>query len=178
MRVPRLTRHFAAKLDESADAIVNGLTGFEDAAAAIAASNHAGGTGLAERLSAAVGNIRSAANAMESELAILSEHGREVKSKVGLSISKLDFQNDLGEVIAACADNLCDLAGDMLPDISDLEGTLGNLGPRIFKLYTMAQERTVHQGIIPAGALTAVSAPQAPAPAANHDDELFADALF
>ncbi len=170
-------RFFAAKLDESADAIVNGLTGFEDAASAIAASNDAGGTGLAERLSGAVGNIRAAANAMDSELAVLSEHGREVASKIGLSISKLDFQNDLGEVLAVCAENLCDLAGTMLPDISDLDDALGNLGPRIFKLYTMAQERTVHQGIIPAGSVIA-AAPQQPVAAANDDEELFADALF
>lgn len=169
-------RFFAAKLDESADAIVNGLAGFEDAATAIAASNQAGGTGLAERLSAAVGNIRSAANAMESELAVLSEHGREVASKISLSISKLDFQNDLGEVLAVCADNLCDLAGDMLPDVSDLDDALGSLGPRIFKLYTMMQERKVHQGIITASTVTATAA-QAPA-ATNDDEELFADALF
>lgn len=165
-------RFFAAKLDESADAIVNGLAGFEEAATAIAASDNTGGPGLAGRLSAAVSNIRSAANAMEAELAVLSEHGREVASKIGVSISKLDFQNDLGEVLATCADDLCDLAGDAMPDVPDLGDVLGGLGPRIFKLYTMAQERTVHQAIIPVG--TAVAAPVA----AANDDELFADALF
>jgi predicted nucleic acid-binding Zn-ribbon protein len=165
-------RFFAAKLDESADAIVNGLAGFEEAATAIAASDNTGGPGLAGRLSAAVSNIRSAANAMEAELAVLSEHGREVASKIGVSISKLDFQNDLGEVLATCADDLCDLAGDTMPDVSDLGDVLGGLGPRIFKLYTMAQERTVHQAVIPAGTVVA-----APVAAAN-DDELFADTLF
>jgi len=50
---------------------------------------------------------------------------------------------------------------------------LGGLGPRIFKLYTMAQDRTVHQAIIPAGTVIA-----APVAAAANDDELFADALF
>jgi hypothetical protein len=166
-------RIFAAKLDESADAIVNGLTGFEEAASAIAATDSTGGPGLAERLSDAVGNIRSAANAMETELGILSEHGREVASKISLSISKLDFQNDLGEVLATCADDLCDLAGDTMPGIDDLGEVLGGLGPRIFKLYTMAQERAVHQAIIPAGTVIA-----APVAAAANDDELFADALF
>lgn len=166
-------RVFAAKLDESADAIVNGLTGFEEAACAIAATDSTGGPGLAERLSDAVGNIRSAANAMETELGILSEHGREVASKIGLSISKLDFQNDLGEVLATCADDLCDLAGSSLPEIDDLADVLAGLGPRIFKLYTMAQERTVHQAIIPAGNVLT-----APVTAATNDDELFEDALF
>ena len=165
-------RLFAAKLDESADAIVNGLTGFEEAACAIAATDSTGGPGLAERLSDAVSNIRSAANAMETELAVLSEHGREVASKIGLSISKLDFQNDLGEVLATCADNLCDLAGDTMPGVDDLADVLGGLGPRIFKLYTMAQERTVHQAIIPAGVVIAALV------AAANDDELFEDALF
>ncbi len=166
-------RVFAAKLDESADAIVNGLTGFEEAACAIAATDSTGGPGLAERLSDAVGNIRSAANAMETELGILSEHGREVASKISLSISKLDFQNDLGEVLSTCADDLCDLAGDSLPGIDELADVLAGVGPRIFKLYTMAQERTVHQAIIPAGNVLA-----APVTAATNDDELFEDALF
>ena len=167
-------RFFAAKLDESADAIVNGLSGFEEAASAIAASDQGGGPGLAERLNAAVGNIRTAADAMEAELVVLSEHGREVASKVGLSISKLDFQNDLGEVLATCADDLCDLAGDSMPDIGDLEEALGGMGPRIFKLYTMAQEPTVHQAIVPAGNVVVV----APVAAVNDDEDLFADALF
>jgi hypothetical protein len=166
-------RVFAAKLDESADAIVNGLTGFEEAACAIAATDNTGGPGLAERLSDAVGNIRSAANAMEAELTVLSEHGREVASKIGLSISKLDFQNDLGEVLATCADDLCDLAGDSLPGLDDLGDVLAGLGPRIFKLYTMAQERSVHQAIIPSATVVAV-----PVTAAANDDELFEDALF
>lgn len=169
-------RVFAAKLDESADALVTGLAILEKAAGQIAPVQEANAKGLDERLSFAIDNIRSAANTIEEELAVLSEHGREVASKIGLSISKLDFQHDLGDVLARCADALNDLAGADIADISDLADDLGPLDQKIFKLYTMVQERNIHRDILPAGEQGAAAAPE---PAKSDDDEdLFADALF
>jgi uncharacterized protein YukE len=169
-------RIFAAKLDESADHIVTGLTALEGAASSIASGQEAGGRRLDERLSGAVDSLRSAANAMEGELATLSEHGREVASKITLSISKLDFQHDLGEVLSTCADTLDEMAGPYMADISDLEDIITPLSERIFKVYTMSQERVVHRDLIPAanGApiLTVVET------AKKDDEDLFADALF
>ncbi|MEZ2127976.1 MULTISPECIES: chemotaxis protein [unclassified Sinorhizobium] len=168
-------RIFAAKLDESADALVTGLAELEKAAGRIAPVQEANAKGLDERLSFAIDNIRSAANTTEEELAVLSEHGREVASKIGLSISKLDFQHDLGDVLARCADELNDLAGPDFADISDLADHLGPLDQKIFKLYTMVQERNVHRGILAAGEESVVAAE----PTKSDDDEdLFADALF
>jgi hypothetical protein len=167
-------RIFAAKLDESADCIVTGLTGLEAAAGSIASGQDANDQRLDERLSSAAGNLRTAANVVESELAVLSEHGREVASKITLSISKLDFQHDLGETLSICADTLSDMAGPYIADISDLEDVVGPLSERIFKVYTMSQERVVHRDIIPAGD----GAAAAPVEAAKNDEDLFADALF
>ncbi|TCL69747.1 chemotaxis protein [Rhizobium sp. BK251] len=169
-------RIFAAKLDESADEIVNGLTGLEQAAGRIAPTQQAAGDSLDSRLTDTVDSIRSAAETMEKELAVLSEHGREVAGKIGLSIAKLDFQHDLGEVLTHCADYLNDMAGAEMADISDLAEAVAPLDQKVFKLYTMMQERTVHRSILPAG--EAVASAPVETPKANDDEDLFADALF
>jgi uncharacterized protein YukE len=169
-------RIFAGKLDDSADHIVTGLSALEGTAASVASGQEAGSQRLDERLSGAVASLRSAANAMEEELAALAEHGREVASKITLSISKLDFQHDLGEVLVSCADALGDMAGPDMADISDIEDIVAPLSDRIFKLYTMSQERVVHRDILPAAesapVLTVVET------AKSDDEDLFADALF
>lgn len=169
-------RIFAGKLDDSADAIVNGLPALEAAAGRVAPATDAGAGGLDESLTAAVDNIRSAANVMENELKVLAENGREVATKISLLIGKLDFQHDLGDVLARSADLLENVAGAEVADISDLAETIAPLDRKIFKLYTMVQERNTHRGIIPA------SNDDTPAPvetAKTEDDEdLFADALF
>ncbi|MEF0940639.1 chemotaxis protein [Rhizobium sp. BR 362] len=167
-------RIFAAKLDESADAIVSGLTSLETAAGHVASGQEASDYRLDERLISAVDAIRTAANIMDGELETLSAHGREVANKIMLSIGKLDFQRDLGEILANCADTLEDMAGSEMADVSDLEQIIAPLSARIFKTYTMAQERNVHRDII---AMEASVAPVA-APAKADDEDLFADALF
>ncbi|PDT16526.1 chemotaxis protein [Rhizobium sp. J15] len=169
-------RIFAGKLDDSADAIVNGLPALEAAASRVAPAADGEAGGLGESLTSAVGNIRSAANSMESELKVLAENGREVATKINLLIGKLDFQHDLGDVLARCADLLENVAGADIADISDLTETIAPLDRKIYKLYTMVQERNVHRGIIPANEEDAA----APAEAlkAEDDEDLFADALF
>jgi len=169
-------RIFAAKLDDSADAIVTGLPALEAAAGRVAPAADARAGGLGESLTSAVGNIRSGANMMEDELKVLAEHGREVATKISLLIGKLDFQHDLGEVLARSADLLEDVAGTDIADISDLAETIAPLDRKIFKLYTMVQERNVHRGIVPQSE-ESTSAPTETAKAEN-DEDLFADALF
>ncbi|ANK87169.1 MULTISPECIES: chemotaxis protein [unclassified Rhizobium] len=169
-------RIFAGKLDESADAIVNGLPALEAAAGRVAPATDAAAGGLGESLTSAVGNIRSAANVMENELKVLAENGREVATKIGQLIGKLDFQHELGDVLARCANVLEDVAGTDVADISDFAEAIAPLDRKIFKLYTMVQERNIHRDIIPA------SEESIPAPAettkAENDEDLFADALF
>ncbi len=170
-------RIFAGKLDDSADAIVNGLPALEASAGRVAPAAGTKNGGLAESLTSAVGTIRSAANLMEDELKVLAEHGREVATRINLLIGKLDFQHDLGDVLARCADVLETVAGDQIADISDIAEAIAPLDRRIFKLYTMVQERNVHRDIIPATEETTAAAPAEPAKAQS-DEDLFEDALF
>jgi methyl-accepting chemotaxis protein len=164
-------RIFAGKLDDSADAIVDGLPALEAAAGKVTRSTDAAAGDLGENLTDAVADIRAAADTMESELRILSERGSEVAGKIGLLIGKLDFQRDLGDVLAGCADRLEELAGDEIADVSDLAEILAPLDRRIVKLYTMAQERTVHRFTVPAFDAAV------PGTAGTADEDLFADAL-
>ncbi|MBW9116294.1 chemotaxis protein [Rhizobium cauense] len=169
-------RIFAGKLDESADAIVNGLPALEAAAGRIAPASTQNGGGLGENLTSAVASIRAAADTMEDELKVLSEHGREVASKISLLIGKLDFQRDLGDVLARCADVLEDVAGAEIADISDISDLVAPLDRKIFKLYTMVQERNVHRDIIPATEEPVAAVVETAK--AEDDEDLFADALF
>ena len=170
-------RIFAGKLDESADAIVTGLPALEAAAGRVAPATDAG-AGLGESLTSAVGNIRSAADMMEKELKVLAENGREVATNIGLLIGKLDFQRDLGEVFARCADVLDEAAGTEVADISDLAEAIAPLDRKIFKHYTMVQERNIHRDIIPACAASAAAPASAEPAKIENDEDLFADALF
>lgn len=169
-------RIFAGKLDDSADAIVNGLPALETAAGHIAPATGTGSGGLGESLTSAVDSIRTGANMMEGELKVLAEHGREVATRINLLIGKLDFQHDLGEVLARCAEVLAAVAGDEIADISDIAGEIAPLDRGIFKLYTMVQERSVHRGILPATEESAAA--PAETTKAESDEDLFADALF
>lgn len=169
-------RIFAAKLDESADAIVNGLPTLEAAAGRIAPANADPAGGLGQNLTSAVGNIRAAADTIEDELKVLSEHGREVANKISLLIGKLDFQRDLCEVLARCADVLEEVAGAEIADISDIAEAVAALDRKIFKLYTMVQERNVHRDIVPAMKQGTTSV--AEAAKVGDDEDLFAGALF
>ena len=92
-------------------------------------------------------------------------------------IAKLDFQHDLGEILSACADELCMIAGADIASSEGLEAVLAPLSQRVFKTYTMVQERNVHHAVIPP--MEGFEAPAAAsAPAAQNDDDLFDEALF
>ncbi|CDM59137.1 MULTISPECIES: hypothetical protein [Rhizobium] len=169
-------RIFAAKLDESADAIVNGLPTLEAAAGRIAPASADPAGGLGENLASAVGNIRAAADTVEDDLKVLSEHGGEVANKISLLIAKLDFQRDLGEMLARCADVLEDVAGAEIADISDIAGAVAPLDRKIFRLYTIVQERNVHRDIVPA--MEQRTAAVAETAKVGDDEDLVADALF
>jgi hypothetical protein len=169
-------RIFAAKLDESADAIEAGLVSLEEAALRVTPPEASGEDRLDERLTGTLDAIRGGANIMDDELETLSGHGRDVAGRIMASMGKLDFQHDLGEILAQCADTLSTLAGSDIPDTHGIDEIVATLGARIFKTYTMAQERTVHRSILPPGDdAVAIAATTTPS---ESDEDLFADALF
>jgi len=113
---------------------------------------------------------------MDAGIEELAREGQEVFTKVSAAISTLDFESELGDVIEDCVSHSASLASPHMIDISDLESSVADLGGRIFKLYTMVQEREIHLGFLPAAAGTLAAAPAATTPAS--DEDLFEEALF
>jgi hypothetical protein len=112
---------------------------------------------------------------MDASIGEFEREGQEVFSKVSAAIGTLDFESELGEVLDDClrtASELGDLADG---DIADLAAEVAGLSNRIFRIYTMAPERDIHQAYLPMDA----AAETAAAPTkVESDEDLFEDALF
>lgn len=173
-------RVFASKLEGSADTVVAQLNTLEGASRTLAADDKGGSDTIDRPLAHALSTIRDAGNTMEANLAELAREGQEVFNQVSQSIRKLDFESELGDVLTQCASELAAMAGSDIADISDLEDKAAELGQKIYRTYTMMQERNVHQAYLPATASgAAVETVATPAASTGDEDEdLFADALF
>lgn len=169
-------RIYAGKLEVPADAVMNELQRLEMAAGAFSSDRGAGSGDIAGPLSEALDSIRGVSGRMDAGIEELAREGQEVFTKVSAAISTLDFESELGDVIEDCVSHSAGMANPHLVDISDLADSVADLGGRIFKLYTMAQEREIHLGFLPAAAGAFAAAPATAAPAS--DEDLFEDALF
>lgn len=169
-------RIYAGKLEVPADAVMNELQRLEAAASAFSSDRGAGTGDITGPLSEALSAIRGVSARMDAGIEELAREGQEVFTKVGAAISTLDFESELGDVIEDCVSHSAGMASPHMIDLSDLEESVAGLGGRIFKLYTMAQERDIHLGFLPAAAGAMAAAPAKAAPAS--DEDLFEDALF
>jgi len=166
-------RTFSSQLDEKAECILAALQSLEDDAGKLGQAGTAGGGSLDTHLEEALDHIRRAGDRMEEDMAALHACGADVSAKAGRTIADLDFNAELGDVLADCSARAGDLVGRDLPDTAGLEEAMADLGSRIARTYTMVSEREVHARIFG----TVVDAPAAPA-AAQSDEDLFDDALF
>lgn len=166
-------RTFSARLDETAERILVALQSLEDDAGRLSEAGAAAGGSLDTHLEEVLEHIRRAGDRMEEDMTALRACGDDVSAKAGKTIADLDFNAELGDVLADCSARAGELLGHDLPDMAGLEEALADLGSRIARTYTMVSEREVHARIFG----TAVEAPPAPV-AAKNDEELFDDALF
>jgi hypothetical protein len=171
-------RTFAAKLETPADAIVAELRRVETAAQML--GQDAGNTSgdLSQPLRDALGAIQGAKAQMDNGLQDLATEGQAVFSRITAAVTKLDFEKQLGDVLEECLVLSSELAAAPISDISALEGDIMPLSEKIYRLYTMAQERDVHLRYLPWNAGQAKSANTTTASVQDNDDDLFADALF
>jgi hypothetical protein len=82
---------------------------------------------------------------------------------------RFDFQRQIGSVLDEAAEALWAQAGDDEIATDDIAPTLRPMMDRLFKTYTMAQERDVHRAMVET---LGESVPEAPA-ADDPDDVLF-----
>ncbi|HEV7247979.1 MAG TPA: chemotaxis protein [Shinella sp.] len=166
-------RTFSARLDETAEHILVALQSLEDDAGRLSEAGASAGGSLDAHLEEALDHIRHAGARMEEDMTALRACGADVSAKAGQTIADLDFNAELGDVLADCSARAGDLLGHELPDLSGLDEAIADLGSRISRTYTMVSEREVHARIFG----TPMDAP-AESTAAKTDDELFDDALF
>ena len=173
-------RAFAGQMDESAEEILSDLHRLGTCADALGGSGdpaEESEIGLYQQLAQALDSIRHSADRMEQSLSAVDLQGRQAVEQMEVTIRKLDFQAELGDVLDDCAAQIAEEALSVIPDTSDMAGDMAEIGTSIGRLYTMAAERDLHAGIFgasPAVAESQVAASAAPA----SDEELFDDALF
>lgn len=163
-------RIFAGKLEVAAESIVGQLHELTDAAGELHGEN-SGDTDVGEPLARALVTIRGVCANTEGAIGELAKEGQAVFSQVSAAIAKLDFDSELGETLEQVSAGFAAIT-DTPIDLSGLDQEAEEVGARIYRTYTMMQERAVHETILP-GHLT-TTAPAAPA----SDDDLFEDALF
>ncbi|KGD98273.1 hypothetical protein [Rhizobium sp. YS-1r] len=165
-------RNFAAQLDETAEKILAELQTLEAASNKL---NDVQGeeceSSLDQRLENALENIRAVGDRMDEQMSALGEQSRTAVGEMDASLSRLNFNAELGEVLRACADDLA-LKEDVV-GLPGIERPLADLGSRIARLYTMVAEREVHAEVL--GTAPPV---EAPAVATLLSDEDIEDALF
>lgn len=166
-------RLFSSQLDETAERILIALQSLEEDAGKLREAGTAAGGSLDAHLAEALEHIRRAGDRMEEDMTALRACGADVSAKAGRTVADLDFNAELGDVLADCSASAGELVGRDLPDMSGLEEAMADLGSRIARTYTMVSEREVHARVFG----TALEAP-ATAVAAQSDEDLFDDALF
>ncbi|WP_323688688.1 hypothetical protein [Rhizobium sp. AN83] len=111
---------------------------------------------------------------METGLQDLATEGQAVFSRISAAVIKLDFESELGDVLKECHHVASGLAAGGAGDISGFAEKIQPFSARIYKIYTMAQERDVHLRYLPVDLASGQKAPAT----VEDDDDLFADALF
>lgn len=176
-------RIFAAKLETPADAIVAELTSVEEATKILAERSDGLTSDISTPLQEVLETIRSAKDQIDLGVNALAEEGQQVFSKITSAVIKLDFESELGDSFTACCDIASQLAkGSDLSPASFAE-KFDSLNAKIYKIYTMAQERDIHLSCLPAPqfltqADSEVSTGDAQTVKDTSDEDLFDDALF
>ena len=165
-------RNFAGKLDETAEKILAELQTLEGAAnTLVGVQAEESEESLDERLAKAIGNIRAVGDRMDEQMDALGEQSKTAVREMDVSLARLNFNAELGEVLRACADEM-DVVDDVY-EVPGLDEALTDIGGRIARLYTMVAERELHAAVLG----TAPPVEQAVVATVMSDDDID-DALF
>ncbi len=140
-------RNFAAALDETAEKILAELQTLEIAANKLTSVHgEEGEQSLDQRLENALENIRSVGDRMDAQMLALNDQSRTAVGEMDISLARLNFNAELGEVLRSCADEM-ELDGDVF-EAPGLGAALAEVGGRIARLYTMVTERELHAAVL------------------------------
>lgn len=150
-------RHFAGRLDETAEDILAELHSLEAAAQQLVGQmNGEREECLDAQLEQVRDNLRAAGDRMDTQLTALNEQSQTALTEINGSLRRLDFNEALGDVLRDCAARM-----EILEDVVPTEGpteALDAIGSQIGRLYTMVAERELHAQImgteLPASSVT------------------------
>lgn len=168
-------RVFADKLEVPAEGIVLQMQEIETARDLLNIDNNRRVERIDEPLAKAHKAIETVAEQMSSGLALLAEKGGSVFESIEKAIRTLDFRSDLGDVIDDCLRiAAAEDRGASTPIPAGCD-VINAFSARIYKTYTMAQERVIHQQFLPVVESPAATA--ASGTSVDDDDDLMS-ALF
>jgi hypothetical protein len=139
------------------NAAANGMSDLDEltrtAGALVAPGDGAGQVSATQALDLAARLIRDASERTESEISVLVSSGEAVLGVLDQSSSRLAFRDKIGGKLEMVAAELKLMAEGAQQDVSGLQEPLGVMLEVFDGLYTMAQEREVHQAFVAAVAL-------------------------
>jgi hypothetical protein len=170
-------RVFADKLEEPAEGIVLQMQEIEAARDLLTSDNAQRGAGIDEPLEMARFAVDKVADEMSVGLETLSDKGDAVFDCIEKAVRKLDFRSDLGDVLDDCLKIAAiEDTGIATPMLAGHQA-IDLLSSRIFKTYTMVQERAIHQRFFAATEAASATENTAGADGMDDDDDVLA-ALF
>lgn len=170
-------RVFAGKLETPADAIVEDLQRVEAATHTLVQQGQGLSQDFTAPLTEALEAIRGARSQMEHGMEALAAEGQAVFSRISAAVVTLDFESELGSTFNECCGIAAQLSEGFDANVSAFADRIEGLATRVYKLYTMAQERDIHVRYLPAATASSTASSEAAAKVED-DDDLFADALF
>ena len=167
-------RAFAARLEETVDLMMGDLGLLQTAADSLAGTLAREQNRFGDQLATARTAIQSARARTSVDLAGLLSAGETMFAEVQASLSTLDFNRDLGDLLTACLPQVEEAARQRQPSPEAEEAASADL-ESIARIYTMEAERAVHRTLFGTAGLADASAST---PSTEDDEDLFADALF
>lgn len=158
-------RIFAGKLEEPADGIITELQRLEGAARQFADDPGNADVDIGGPLSGALSLLRTVSGKMDEGLATLAIEGQEVFTRISSAIGTLDFESELGEILQDCVATSQGMASSPIAEMPQ-SPEAAELGGRIHRIYTMAQERDIHRQFLPAPEVVVAAV------ASNDDDDM------
>jgi hypothetical protein len=142
-------RDHGRHLETAAAAGLSELDELNAAADALATARQGEGRlSAGEALGVAANLIRTARQRTEAEVGTLVLRGEELLAVIDSSASRLAFRDEIGDTLESVAAALTERAACAAQDATGIEDMLAEMLEQFGSLYTMAQERNVHNDFV------------------------------
>jgi hypothetical protein len=142
-------RDHGRHLETAAAAGLSELDELTGAAGALATARDGEGRSSAgDALGVAANLIRDARQRTEAEVGTLVLRGEELLAVIDSSTTRLAFRDEIGNTLETVADSLTIRSAAAPQDASGIEDVLAEMLEQFGSLYTMAQERNVHNDFV------------------------------